>query len=44
MTVALSEMPVPVQVAALTTPSPKHRRRGRVTMWIAISWLAFISI
>ena len=44
MTVALSEMPVPVQVAALTTPAPKHRRRGRFTMWIAISWLAFITI
>jgi peptide/nickel transport system permease protein len=44
MTVALSEMPVPVQVAALTTPPPKHRRRGRFTMWIAISWLAFITI
>ncbi|HEY4609066.1 MAG TPA: ABC transporter permease [Ilumatobacteraceae bacterium] len=44
MTVALTEMPVPVQVAALTTPPPRHRRRGRLTMWIAISWLAFITI
>jgi len=44
MTVALTEMPVPVQVSAMMATPPKHRRRGRFTMWIAIAWLAFITI
>lgn len=44
MTMVVADVGTGVPAEAVSARPPRHRRRGRVTMWIAIVWLAFITI
>jgi peptide/nickel transport system permease protein len=44
MTMVATDLGVAAPIEVPPTKAGRRRRRGRITMWIAIAWLAFITI